>query len=92
MELDKHKGSINAVSWGSFFGRQLCSVGDDSRAIIWDVAAAGIRSEGTSGITTTIDPESWYSTKTEINNVRWCPVEPNCIAISFLNKLQLLRV
>lgn len=88
MELNKHKGSVNAVSWAPRIGRQLCSVGDDSRALIWDVVGSSFRSE----INGDLEPEMWYGSTAEINQARWSPLEMDWIAIAFLNKLQLLKV
>lgn len=93
-ELNRHRGSVNAVSWAPRVGRQLCSVGDDSRALIWDVlGAAGLCSEGGStGTAADMEPEMWYESTEGINNVRWSPVELDWVAVTFSNKLQLLRV
>uniref|UniRef100_A0A7N2M4K6 Uncharacterized protein n=1 Tax=Quercus lobata TaxID=97700 RepID=A0A7N2M4K6_QUELO len=88
MELNKHKGSVNAVSWAPRIGRQLCTVGDDSRALIWEVVGQGFRSE----INGDLEPEMWYGSTAEINQARWSPLEMDWIAIAFLNKLQLLKV
>ncbi|XP_030548651.1 WD repeat-containing protein LWD2-like [Rhodamnia argentea] len=88
MELNRHKASVNAISWAPRVGRQLCSVGDDSRVFIWDVVPAGFRPENAGEV----EPEVWYGSVAEINNVRWSPVELDWIAITFLNKLQLLKV
>ncbi|KAJ8899629.1 hypothetical protein K2173_018603 [Erythroxylum novogranatense] len=88
MELSKHKGSVNAITWQSCSGRQMCSVGDDSRALIWGVGAVGLRPENGGEI----EPEMWYGSIAEINNARWSPVESDWIAIGFLNSLQLLKV
>ncbi|KAJ7971616.1 putative WD-repeat protein [Quillaja saponaria] len=88
MELCKHKGSVNAISWSPRIGRQLCSVGDDSKALIWDVFRLGIQSENGTGV----DPEMWYGSTDEINQVRWSPVEMDWIAIASSSKLQLLKL
>lgn len=89
MELCKHEGSVNAISWSTRIGRHLCSVGGDSRALIWDVLGSGIRSDGSGDV----EPEMWYGSTAEINQVRWSHVDQlELIAISFLNKLQLLKV
>jgi len=88
MELAKHKGSVNAVSWAPRIGRQLCSAGDDSRALIWEVVEMGFRSE----INGDVEPEMWYGSTAEINQVRWSPMELDWIGIAFLNKLQILKV
>ncbi|KAM6547638.1 hypothetical protein CsatB_019314 [Cannabis sativa] len=88
VELCRHKGSVNAISWSPPLGKQLCSVGDDSRALIWDVVGPSFRSDGGDD---DVEPNMWYASTAEINQVRWSPVDLEWIAISFLNKLQLLK-
>lgn len=90
MELKRHKRSVNAVSWAPCMGQQLCSGGDDSRALIWEVvAAAGCRLENGAD---DVEPVAWYRSTAEINQVKWSLVELEWIGISFVNKLQVLKV
>ncbi|KAJ4972220.1 hypothetical protein NE237_005319 [Protea cynaroides] len=88
MELRKHKGSVNAITWAPHTGRQLCSVGDDARALLWELPTSGIRSESDEDM----EPVMWYSSVAEINQVTWSSLDPNWIAVAFLNKLQLLKI
>ncbi|XP_010654117.1 WD repeat-containing protein LWD1 [Vitis vinifera] len=88
LELRKHETSVNAISWAPHVGRHLCSVGDDSRALIWDVASHGFRLDATDEV----EPIMWYGSTAEINQARWSPVDLDWIAIAFSNKLQLLKV
>ncbi|OAY40832.1 WD repeat-containing protein LWD2 isoform X1 [Manihot esculenta] len=90
MVLCKHKASVNAISWASVAGRQICSVGDDSRALIWEVVESVFRSENGDG--GDMEPVMWYGSMAEINNVHWSPVHLDWIAVASLNKLQLLKV
>lgn len=90
-ELCKHTASVNAVSWSPSTGRHLCSAGDDSMALIWDVVGPAHRSEQNL-VEVEMEPEMWYGSTAEINQVRWSPVEQQWISIAFLNKLQLLKV
>lgn len=89
MELNKHKGSVNAVSWSPQIGRHLCSCGDDSRALIWEVVGAGFQPRNGGD---DVKPEMWYESTAEINQVRWSSVQMDWIALAFLNMLQLLKV
>lgn len=89
MELCRHKGSVNAISWAPLMGKQLCSAGDDSRALIWEVVGSNYRAENGVAV---MEPEMWYGSAAEINHARWSPIELDWIAIVFLNKLQLLKV
>ncbi|CAM8962716.1 unnamed protein product [Rhodiola kirilowii] len=84
MELRKHKGSVNGVAWSPKEGSHVCSVGDDARAMIWEV----VQGRGGGGP----EPSMWYRSSAEINNVRWCGVDLEWIAIAFGNKLQLLKI
>ncbi|KAL5739999.1 hypothetical protein ACOSP7_028881 [Xanthoceras sorbifolium] len=88
LDLSKHKGSVNAISWAPCIGRQLCSVGDDSTALIWEVLGTEFPSENGGNL----EPLMWYGSGAEINQVRWSSTELDWIAIAFLNKLQLLKV
>lgn len=90
LELCKHKGSVNAVSWSPQIGRQICSVSDDSRAMIWEVVGTEFQVSGIGG--RDLEPEMWFGSTAEINQVRWSPVQSDWIAIAFLSNLQLLKV
>lgn len=89
MELNKHNGSVSAISWSPNIGRLLCSSGDDSRALIWEVMETGFqpRNDGDD-----VKPEMWYESTAEINQVRWSPTQMDWIALAVLNRLQLLKV
>ncbi|KAK4281686.1 hypothetical protein QN277_013149 [Acacia crassicarpa] len=92
MELNKHKASVNAISWSPHMGRRLCSCGDDSRALIWDVVGT-IGSQPRISGGDDVKPDLCYeSTAAEINQVRWSLVQMDWIALAFANMLQLLKV
>lgn len=83
-ELERHHASVNAIAWAPQSGRHICSAGDDSQALIWDLPSVA----GPNGI----DPMSVYSVGSEINQLQWSAAQPDWIAIAFSTKLQLLRV
>lgn len=85
-ELERHKGSVNAIAWAPMSSQHICSGGDDSQALIWELPAV----VGSNGIG--IDPLSMYTAGAEINQVQWSASMPDWIAIAFDNKLQLLKV
>ncbi|KAL1314046.1 hypothetical protein HN51_040748 [Arachis hypogaea] len=87
MELSKHRMSVNGVSWSPDIGRHLCSVGDDSTALIWEVMETGVQ-----GGCCDVEPLMWYGSTAEINHVCWSPMQWDWIALTFLNNLQLLKV
>ncbi|XP_026397391.1 protein TRANSPARENT TESTA GLABRA 1-like [Papaver somniferum] len=83
-ELDRHLASVNAIAWAPQSCRHICSAGDDSQALIWELPTVS----GPNGI----DPILAYSAGSEINQLQWSALQPDWIAISFSSKLQLLKV
>lgn len=83
-ELERHRASVNAISWAPVSCQHICSAGDDSQALIWELPTVA----GPNGI----DPMSMYSAAAEINQLQWSAAMPDWIAIAFANKVQLLKV
>ncbi|KAK3042827.1 hypothetical protein RJ639_001100 [Escallonia herrerae] len=83
-ELERHRGSVNAIAWAPLSSRHICSGGDDAQALIWELPTVA----GPNGI----DPMSMYSAGSEINQLQWSAAQPEWIAIAFSNKMQLLKV
>ncbi|XP_021762895.1 protein TRANSPARENT TESTA GLABRA 1-like [Chenopodium quinoa] len=83
-EFERHQASVNAVAWAPHSGRHICSVGDDSQALIWELPTVASPNG--------IDPLSMYNAGSEINQLQWSAAQPEWISIAFSNKLQLLRV
>ncbi|GMH28079.1 hypothetical protein Nepgr_029922 [Nepenthes gracilis] len=83
-ELERHKASVNAIAWSPQSCRHICSAGDDTQALIWELPTVA----GPNGI----DPMSVYSAGSEINQLQWPAAQPDWIGIAFSNKLQLLKV
>ncbi|OVA04682.1 WD40 repeat [Macleaya cordata] len=83
-ELDRHVASVNAIAWAPQSCRHICSAGDDSQALIWELPTVA----GPTGI----DPILAYSAGSEINQLQWSALQPDWIAIAFASKLQLLKV
>ncbi|XP_071742542.1 protein TRANSPARENT TESTA GLABRA 1-like [Rutidosis leptorrhynchoides] len=83
-ELERHRGSVNAIAWAPMSCQHICSAGDDSQALIWELPTVA----GPNGI----DPISMYSAGSEINQLQWSAAMPDWIGIAFANKMQLLKV
>ncbi|CAI9086989.1 OLC1v1020937C1 [Oldenlandia corymbosa var. corymbosa] len=83
-ELERHQGSVNAISWAPQSCRHICSGGDDGQALIWELPTVA----GPNGI----DPMSMYDAGAEVNQIQWSAAQPDWIAIAFSSKLQMLRV
>ncbi|XP_073224481.1 protein TRANSPARENT TESTA GLABRA 1 [Cicer arietinum] len=83
-ELERHRAGVNAIAWAPRSSRHICSAGDDTQALIWELPTVA----GPNGI----DPMSMYSSGYEINQLQWSAAQPDWIAIAFANKMQLLRV
>lgn len=83
-ELGGHLGCVNATAWAPHSRSHICTAGDDSQALIWDLSS--IMSSPP------IDPILAYQAEAEINNLRWSSTLPDWISIAFRDKLQILRV
>ncbi|KAH1107460.1 hypothetical protein J1N35_011228 [Gossypium stocksii] len=83
-ELDRHGASVKAIAWAPQSYKHICSTGNDTHALIWELPTVAGPNE--------IDPLSMYSASSEINQLQWSAAQPDWIAIDFSNKMQLLKV
>lgn len=85
-ELGGHYNCVNAVAWAPHSSCHICTAGDDSQALIWDLtqmSKSKLRVE---------DPILAYNAEAEVNNLQWSRSQPDWVSIAFANKLQILRV
>mmetsp|Transcript_24982 Transcript_24982/g.41155 ORF Transcript_24982/g.41155 Transcript_24982/m.41155 type:complete len:330 (+) Transcript_24982:222-1211(+) len=82
-ELHGHLACVNAIAWAPHSSCHICTAGDDSQALIWDLSQMPKPIE---------DPILAYKAEAEINQLQWSSAQPDWVAISFLNKMQILRV
>ncbi len=81
--LNYHTNVVNAITWAPHSNANICSVGDDKSALIWDIQLISNKSE---------DPIMSYSANFEIENVSWSESNDEWIGINGANTLQLLKV
>ncbi|KAF4324224.1 hypothetical protein BBO99_00000925 [Phytophthora kernoviae] len=90
VELNKHKAGVNSISWSPHSRYDLCSAGEDNTAIVYDVCASMTRpGENVDG--------PWKSypllqSDEPINQIRWSPTEPNCIALCDEKALHVVQM
>jgi WD repeat-containing protein 68 len=82
-ELTGHNAPVNAIAWAPHSSVHLCSAGDDSQALIWDLSGMPKPVE---------DPMLAYNADAEINSLQWSTLHPDWVGITFDTKLQILRV
>lgn len=82
-ELGGHTKSMNAVCWAPHSSGHLCTVGDDSQALIWDISELSRAKH---------EPILAYQANAAINQLQWSALQPDWIAIGFSNILQMLRI
>jgi WD repeat-containing protein 68 len=83
VELFGHHGCVNGAVWAPHAPLHICTAGDDSQALIWDLT----------NITKPVDePILAYTAEAEINQLQWSYTHPNWVAIAFDKKIQILRV
>ncbi|CAD5226181.1 unnamed protein product [Bursaphelenchus okinawaensis] len=75
----KHSSPINSVDWAPHTNQHLCTGSSDCQALIWQIHY-------------TSEPILAYPAAGEITKIRWSGIYSNWIAISFSNKIELLRV
>ncbi|KAG6787178.1 hypothetical protein POTOM_008812 [Populus tomentosa] len=85
VELQRHHSSVNAVAWAPHSSCHICTAGDDSQALIWDLSSMGQPVEGG------LDPILAYTAGAEIEQLQWSSSQPDWVAIAFSTKLQILR-
>eukprot|EP01135_Chromosphaera_perkinsii_P003162 Nk52_evm51s236 gene=Nk52_evmTU51s236 len=82
-ELAGHHASVNAMAWAPHSSCHICTAGDDSQALIWDISQMPKPME---------DPILAYNAESEINQLQWSTTHPDWISIGFKDKMQILRV
>ncbi|GKV08540.1 hypothetical protein SLEP1_g20155 [Rubroshorea leprosula] len=85
-ELQRHQASANAIAWAPHSSCHICTAGDDSQALIWDLSSMGQPVEGG------LDPILAYTAGAEIEQLQWSSSQPDWVAIAFSSKLQILRL
>ncbi|CAH0477786.1 unnamed protein product [Peronospora belbahrii] len=86
--LDQHKAGVNSMSWSPHSRYDLCSAGEDNAAIVYDICAQMMRSgDDVEGICYTL-----LKSDEPINQIRWSPTEPNCIALCDEKALHVIRM
>lgn len=102
VELHRHHAPVNAIAWAPHSSCHICTAGDDSQALIWDLSSMGTGSNGGSNGNGNaapaaateggLDPILAYTAGAEIEQLQWSATQPDWVAIAFANKLQILRV
>ena len=82
-ELGGHLGCVNATAWAPHSTCHICTAGDDSQALIWDLSAMPNRPVD--------DPILAYNADGEINNLQWSASQPDWVSIAFKDKLQICK-
>ncbi|CAN1811638.1 WD repeat-containing protein LWD1 [Linum perenne] len=85
VELRRHRGSVNSIARAPNSTCHICTAGDDSQALIWDLSSMGQPVDG-------VDPILGYNAGAEIEQLQWSSTHPDQVAIALSTKLQILRV
>ena len=85
-ELQRHQACVNALAWAPHSACHICTAGDDSQALIWDLSSMNQPLDGG------MDPILAYNAGSEVCQLQWSSTQPDWVAIVFANKLQILRV
>ncbi|CAG8540938.1 13118_t:CDS:2 [Funneliformis caledonium] len=88
-ELRGHSSTVNCVNWAPHHSGHLCSGGDDSQVLVWDI---NIMSHNGGVNRYNQDPILAYKAANEISQLSWSCKCPEWVAIGFGNTVQALRV
>mmetsp|Transcript_14143 Transcript_14143/g.17171 ORF Transcript_14143/g.17171 Transcript_14143/m.17171 type:complete len:384 (+) Transcript_14143:259-1410(+) len=97
-ELGGHTACVNATAWAPHSYYHICTAGDDSQALIWDLSSTSSRQVDDPSYmsfmseTNNLNPILAYHAKGEINNLQWNTKQSDWISIAYRDKLQILRV
>jgi WD repeat-containing protein 68 len=94
-ELGGHVASVNASAWAPHSYCHMCTAGDDSQALIWDLSKQGEDPNNQNPFisdTQNLNPILAYNAEGEINNLQWSTTQWDWISIVYRDKLQILRV
>ena len=86
-ELLGHRGAVNALTWAPHSCCHICTAGDDTMALIWDLQRPAHSMQGT----LQADPILTYTAEAEICNLQWSPAASDWVAIAFNSSVQALR-
>lgn len=81
--LGGHSGSVNSIAWAPHSSCHICTAGEDRLAYIWDVSSMP---------SVLNDPILCYSADDSINNLQWSASQPDWVAITYDDKVQMLHV
>lgn len=87
-ELKGHESPVNALAWAPHSQCHICTAGDDSHALIWDMSSCQTGPVGQ----VVEDPILAYKASNFINNLQWSSAQPDWVSIVFKNSVQILRV
>jgi len=83
-KLEGHTQCVNALAWAPHSSCHICTAGDDTQALIWDLSTMPKQPIE--------DPILAYYAESEVNQLQWSKTQPDWVAICFDKKLQVLRV
>lgn len=82
-ELNGHLGSVNALAWAPHSSGHICTVAEDSQALIWELSTVAKEID---------EPILAYKANSCVNQLQWSSATPDWIGIAFDDKVQVLRV
>eukprot|EP01080_Neovahlkampfia_damariscottae_P006391 gene6391-10398_t len=83
VELDSHTAPVNSICWAPHSSSHLCSAGDDSQVLIWELKDMP---------KPTNSPALSYKAQGEVNQVSWSNLNPEWVSASFDKSLQILKI
>ena len=89
-QLNDHRGFVNDMAWAPHTSCHICTAGDDSQALIWDISKQNHDSNKLQS--NKDEPLLSYQASGEINKVHWSHSQTDWIAVCYDQTLEILRV
>ncbi|KAJ3337631.1 ddb1 and cul4 associated factor 7 [Gonapodya sp. JEL0774] len=85
--LQGHRANVNGIQWSPTSAEYLCSVGDDSQALVWKIDAG----THTKGQPTTV-PAMVYDAEAEVNSLHWNSAMTDWVSIACGSTVQAVKL
>eukprot|EP00172_Hildenbrandia_rubra_P004624 Plantae.Rhodophyta-Hildenbrandia_rubra.ctg9713.p1 GENE.Plantae.Rhodophyta-Hildenbrandia_rubra.ctg9713~~Plantae.Rhodophyta-Hildenbrandia_rubra.ctg9713.p1 ORF type:complete len:336 (-),score=59.05 Plantae.Rhodophyta-Hildenbrandia_rubra.ctg9713:401-1408(-) len=75
--------NVNSLSWAPHSSAHIATAGDNCQALIWDISSMQKRMD---------EPFLAYNAMAPVANIEWSSNEPDWVAITFDDKVRMLKV
>ncbi|KAF7732325.1 ddb1 and cul4 associated factor 7 [Apophysomyces ossiformis] len=99
--INSHNGSVHCLSWSPTQSGQICTGGEDSQVLVWDISQPAVQQQTSSFYQqrqnqqhprSIQDPILAYAAESEVNALSWSKATPEWIGVGVGRTVKTLRV